>query len=161
MRKPTSTATRSTPPAALSFRSALAIHKPSSSGRHPPLGGGRILARFPFSKYLSTISRPSAPSTIIPEEPTMMTISDICLRRQLGQPGTTCALRADKSREGHGRWKSTRMARMPRRGLEGLGGGKESTLKSVKTASWTGTLGERMGGDNLDNSGQLFARCAA
>jgi hypothetical protein len=29
------------------------------------------------------------------------------------------------------------MARMPRRGLEGLGGGKESTLKSVKTASRT------------------------
>ena len=96
-----------------------------------------MLARFPFSKYLSTISRPSAPSTIIPEEPTMMTISDICLRRQLGQPGTTCALRADKSREGHGRWKSTRMARMPLRGLEGLGGGKESTLKSMKTASRT------------------------
>ena len=32
---------------------------------------------------------------------------------------------------------STRMARMPRRGLEGLGGGKESTLKSMKTASRT------------------------
>ena len=39
--------------------------------------------------------------------------------------------------------------------------GMESTLKSMKTASRTGTLGERMGGDNLDNSGQLFARCAA
>ena len=44
------------------------IHEPSSSGRHPPLGGGRMLARFPFSKSLSTISRPSAPSTIISEE---------------------------------------------------------------------------------------------
>ena len=65
------------------------------------------------------------------------------------------------AREGRVGKESTRMARMPRRGLEGLGGGKESTLKSVKTASWTGTLGERMGGDNLDNSGQLFARCAA
>ena len=69
MRKPASTAPRSTPPAALSFHSALAIHKPSSSGRHPPLGGGRMLAHSPFSKYLSMISRKSAPSTIIPEEP--------------------------------------------------------------------------------------------
>ena len=67
--KPASTATRSTPPAALSFRAALAIHKPSSSGRHPPLGGGRMLAHSPFSRYLSTISRQSSPSTIIPEEP--------------------------------------------------------------------------------------------
>ena len=31
-----------------------------------------------------------------------------------------------------------------------------STLKTKKTASRTGTLGERMGGDNLDNWGQLF-----
>ena len=69
MRKHASTATRSTPPAALSFRSALAIHKPSSFGRHPPLGGGQMLARPPFSNYLSTLSRPSSPSTIIPEEP--------------------------------------------------------------------------------------------
>jgi hypothetical protein len=30
-----------------------------------------------------------------------------------------------------------------------------STLKAKKTASRTGTLGERMGGDNLDNEGQL------
>jgi hypothetical protein len=28
-----------------------------------------MLARSPFSKYLSTISRPSSPSIIIPEEP--------------------------------------------------------------------------------------------
>ena len=56
-------------PAALSFRSALAIQKPSSSGRHPPLGGGRMLAHSPFSRSLSTISRQSSPSTIIPEEP--------------------------------------------------------------------------------------------
>ena len=45
------------------------IHEPSSFGRHPPLGGGRMRAHAPFSKYLSTISRPSSPSTIIPEEP--------------------------------------------------------------------------------------------
>jgi hypothetical protein len=67
--KPASTATRSTPPAALSFRATLAIHKPSSSGRHPPLGRGRMLAHSPFSRYLSTISRQSFPPTIIPEEP--------------------------------------------------------------------------------------------
>ena len=29
-----------------------------------------------------------------------------------------------------------------------------STLKTKKTASRTGTLGERMGGDNLENPGQ-------
>jgi hypothetical protein len=67
--KPASTAPRSTPPAALSIRSTLAIHKPSSSGRHPPLGGGGMLAHSPFSKYLSTLPRPSSPSTITPKEP--------------------------------------------------------------------------------------------
>ncbi len=41
------------------------------------------------------------------------------------------------TREGCGGKESTRMARMPLRGLEGLGGGKESTLKSMKTASRT------------------------
>ncbi len=41
------------------------IHEPSSFGRHPPLGGGRMLAHSPFS----TISPLSSPSTIIPEEP--------------------------------------------------------------------------------------------
>ncbi len=63
-----------------------------SIGRHPPLGGGRMLARTPypeyrphrpnpivtihknprrtpFSKYRSAISRQSSPSTMIPEEP--------------------------------------------------------------------------------------------
>ena len=48
---PASTASRSTPPAALSFRSAFASHKPSSSGRHPPLGGGRLLAHTPCPEY--------------------------------------------------------------------------------------------------------------
>ena len=33
----------------------------------PPLGGGRMLAHSPFSKSLSTISRQSSPSTMIPE----------------------------------------------------------------------------------------------
>ena len=60
-------------PAALSFRSAIAVHKPSSFGRHPPLGGGRMLAHSPFSKYRATISRQSSPSTIIPEEPASRT----------------------------------------------------------------------------------------
>jgi hypothetical protein len=73
LRKPASTAIRSTPPAALSTRSALASHKPSSFGRHPPLGGGRMLAHSPFSKYRATISRQSSTSTIIPEEPASRT----------------------------------------------------------------------------------------
>ena len=57
------------PPAALSFRSALAIHKPSSSGRHPPPGGGRMLVHSPFSESLSTITRQFFPSAGISEEP--------------------------------------------------------------------------------------------
>ena len=52
MRKPASTATRSTPPAALSFRSALAIHKPSSFGR-PPLSEGGECSRTLHSPNIS------------------------------------------------------------------------------------------------------------
>ncbi len=48
LRKHASTATRSTPPAALSIRSEAAIQEPSSAGRHPPLGGGRMLTHAPF-----------------------------------------------------------------------------------------------------------------
>ncbi len=43
MRKQVSTATRSTPPAALAIRSTAAIQEPSSTGRPPPLGGGKCL----------------------------------------------------------------------------------------------------------------------
>ena len=39
---------------------------------------------------------------------------------------------------------------------DGLETGGMSTLKTKKTASLTGTLGVRMGGDNLDNFGQLL-----
>ena len=67
-RKHAATATRSTPSAALSIRSAAAIQNPSFTGLHPPLGGGRMHAHPPFSKYLSAISRPSSPSTKFPEE---------------------------------------------------------------------------------------------
>ncbi len=59
------------------------IHEPSSFGRHPPLGGGRMRAHAPFSKYLSTISRPSSPSTIIPEEPTSFPVEGM----DAGNPG--------------------------------------------------------------------------
>ncbi len=63
--------------------------------------------------------------------------------RQVG--GAPCG-RTNGGRDSGGMWgkESTRMARMPRRGLEGLGGGKESTLKSGETASrtWNGTGGQ-------------------
>jgi hypothetical protein len=37
----------------------------------PPSRRGGMLAHSPFSKYLSTLSRPSSPSTIIPEKTSM------------------------------------------------------------------------------------------
>ncbi len=69
MRKPASTATRSTPPAALSFRSTLAIHKPSSSGRPPLSKGGECLRALHALNTAPIAQTPSSQSTKIPEEP--------------------------------------------------------------------------------------------
>ena len=57
------------PPAARSIRSGSAIQELSSTGRHPPLGGGRMLARAPCSECRSDILPPASPSTKFPEEP--------------------------------------------------------------------------------------------
>ncbi len=93
---------------------------------------------------------------------TIPTIPDNCLRRQLGQPGTTLQGLTQSSpsppsvRVGSGRRESTRMSRMPLRGLGCLGDGRDVDIENQENRfADRNALGERMGGDNLDNSGQL------
>ena len=54
------------------------------------------------------------------------------------------------------------MSRMPLRGLGWPGDGRDVYIENQENRfADRNALGERMGGDNLDNSGQLFSRYVA
>ena len=57
------------PPPPFPFAPKAQSHWQSFHRAAPPSRRGGMLAHSPFSKYLSTLSRPSSPSTITPKEP--------------------------------------------------------------------------------------------
>ena len=80
---------------------------------------------------------------------TIPTIPDNCLRRQLGQPGTTLqglTQSPPSVRVGNGRWESTRMSRMPLRGVGWPGDGRDVYIENQENRfADRNALEERMG----------------